>query len=104
MINPINLEKDDQKIYNLKVNTSDLNINLPLFILLNARSIYNKRNNLKEMLNQLAPDICLISETFEREKEKVDKILEYTSFKSITYYRKNKSPGGGCAIIFNCLP
>ena len=47
---------------------TDMTSPLPLCLLLNARSVYNKCNNLTEMLHQIGPDICLVSETFERER------------------------------------
>ena len=81
---------------NMKENLSSC---LPLCLLLNARSIYNKCENLDEMLQQISPDICLISETFEREKSRLSTAIKNKNFKSISYYRKNRAPGGGCAII-----
>ena len=75
--------------------------NLPLCLLFNARSIFNKSDNLTEMLRQIGPDVCIISETFERERKKIDSVLKSRHFKSISYYRKNRAPGGGCAILFN---
>ena len=74
---------------------------LPLCLLFNSRSVYNKADNLKEMLNQVGPDICLISETFERQRKRLDTVLNSRQFKSISYYRKNRAPGGGCAIVYN---
>ena len=74
---------------------------LPLCLLLNSRSIYNKSDNLNEMLNQIGPDLCLVSETFERERKRIKSVLKGNIFKSISYYRKNRAPGGGCAIIYN---
>ena len=75
--------------------------NIPLCLLFNARSIYNKRNNLNEILRQIGPDISIISETFERETKRLSSILNSEHFESISYYRKDRAPGGGCAIIFN---
>ena len=50
----------------LDLNMKDnLSSNLPLCLLLNARSVYNKCKNLDEMLQLIGPDFCLISETFE---------------------------------------
>ena len=76
--------------------------NLPLCLILNSRSLYNKIDNLKQFLYQIAPDISLVSETWERQGEN---ILSSTHFKVISYKRKqkknNRQPGGGCAIIFN---
>ena len=53
------------------------------------------------MLRQVGPDICLISETFERERKRLETALNSRMFKSISYYRKNRAPGGGCAIVYN---
>ena len=75
--------------------------NLPLCLLFNARSIFNKSDNLTEMLHQIGPDLCIISETFERERKKIDSVLNSRHFKSISCYRKNRAPGGGCSILYH---
>ena len=85
----VNLNKDAQASF------------LPLCLMMNARSIYNKPNNLNEMLSRIGPSVTLISETWEREKNRLDNVLNSRRFKHISCYRKNKSPGGGCAIIYN---
>ena len=46
---------------NVEVPTS-----LPLCLCLNARSVYNKKSNLKNILNTIAPCITIISESWER--------------------------------------
>ena len=45
--------------------------NMPLCLLFNSRSIYNKSDNLREMLRQIGPDITIVSETFERERKRI---------------------------------
>ena len=75
--------------------------NVPLFLLLNARSIFNKADNLADLLNQIGPDFCLVSETFERANKSLSSVLPKQHFESISQFRNNKAPGGGCAIIFN---
>ena len=80
---------------------NDMSSYLPLCLLFNARSIFNKSDNLSDLLQQIGPDICIISETFERERKRLDSVLNSRQFKSISYYRKNRAPGGGCAIIYN---
>ena len=81
------------------------NSRLPLCLLFNARSVYNKRNNLRTMLNQIGPDLTIISETWERKRQCLDDLISLSQFKSFSYCRqkvfKNKQPGGGCAIIYN---
>ena len=74
---------------------------LPLCLLINARSLYNKGNNIRQMLQQLGPEICIITETFESEKRRLSSIFKNETFQYISYFRKNRSPGGGCAIVFN---
>ena len=83
----------------LEVNLNGQPSPLPLCLLLNARSVYNKSDNLNEMLSQIGPDLCLISESWERERRRLATVLK--QYKSVSYYRKGKSPGGGCAIVYN---
>ena len=63
---------------------------LPLCILFNSRSVYNKSDNLTEMLNQIGPDVCIVSETFERERKRLSEVIDSRQFKYISYYRKNR--------------
>ena len=79
----------------------DSSPNLPLCLLINARSCYNKGNNLTEMLQRVGPDLSIITETFEREKNPLSNVIKSREFKYFSYYRRNKAPGGGCAIVFN---
>ena len=41
---------------------------LPLFLMMNCRSVCNKVENLREMLNTIGPLVTMLSETWEREK------------------------------------
>jgi hypothetical protein len=43
----------------------------------------------------------MLSETWERDRQRLDDVLNSKQFKTKSYYRKNKSPGGGCAIIYD---
>lgn len=70
-------------------------------MVLNARSVFNKINNLHNLVNNVGPDICIISETWEREKERLDSKFKNSQFKTFSYFRKEGAPGGGAAIIFN---
>ena len=62
--------------------------NIPLCLLFNARSIYNKCESLNEMLQQIGPDACIISETFERETKRISSILKSKHFESLSQVRK----------------
>ena len=80
--------------------------NLPLCLILNSRSLYNKANNFKKFLYEISPDISIVSETWERQgKNDLQNLLASTNFKVISYKREkrkyNRQPGGGCAIVFN---
>ena len=77
---------------------------LPLCMMLNCRSLYNKVDNFKNLLHQIGPDISLVSETWERQKQSLENLLSSEQFKVISYKRAqtgNRQPGGGCAIIYN---
>ena len=91
-------------------NPPDLDVNtkrdaqptvLPLCLMLNARSIFNKSDNLMEMLATIGPSVTLISETWERDTNRLDSIINSRIFKYVSSYRRNKSPGGGAAIVYN---
>ena len=94
-----NLSPDVPLQFDVDMN-DDVSSSLPLGMMMNARSAYNKRDNLYEILHQICPSFVMISETWEREKFKLDNLINSRIFKSISYYRKNRSPGGGCAIIY----
>ena len=74
---------------------------LPLCMMMNCRSVCNKIDNMREMLHTLGPSLVIASETWEREKKRIHNILKSKQFKTISYFRKNKSPGGGCAILYD---
>ena len=52
------------------------------------------------MLTQLNPTFFIISETWERENFRIKQLIDSKHFKTFSYFRRNKSPGGGCAIIY----
>ena len=81
------------------INQSEPPSSLPLCLVLNARSVYNKSDNLREMLHQFGPDICIISESWERQRKRLHDELNSRQFKAISYFRKNRAPGGGAVII-----
>ena len=41
----------------------------------------------------------IISETWERKKNKLETLIKSNHFKTFSYFRKNK-PCGGCAIVY----
>ena len=49
---------------------------LPLVSVLNARSLYQKKDNFKSFINELGIELAIISETWERDEENLDTLLE----------------------------
>ena len=74
---------------------------LPLCLLMNCRSVCNKTNSLREMLHTIGPSITILTETWERKTQRLNNILKSKLFESVSCYRQNQSPGGGCAILFD---
>ena len=73
-------------------------------MMLNARSLYNKCDNFKKLLNQICPDFSIVSETWERQKKVLDELFSSSQFKVLSHKRimiNNRQPGGGCAIFYN---
>ena len=87
--------------------------NVPLVMVTNPRSIYNKLSKLKLWLNNFKPDLCILSEHWGR-KGKLEEALALQQYKVLEYCRprqkykcKKDKPaidnatGGGAAIIYN---
>ena len=56
---------------------------LPVVINLNPKSIYNKAEEFKIMMDQLDCTLCFISETWDRNNLEIGDILEMNDFKII---------------------
>ena len=81
---------------------------LPLGMVANARSLYNKIDNFIRFLREIGPDYFLVSETWEHvgRRKSLSQMLSHTSYKVLSYRRPRLEdgrphPGGGCAIIYN---
>ena len=57
-------------VFDIKAN--EPSSSLPLCLVLNARSIWNKCDSLRELLHQIGPDLCLISESWEQERRQIN--------------------------------
>ena len=73
---------------------------LPLCVMLNARSVYNKADHFKD-LYQLGPDLIIVSETWERRRIRLKDIIGTDRYQTISYHREGNRTGGGCAIVYN---
>ena len=81
---------------------------LPLGMITNARSLYNKIDNYIRFLREVGPDYSLVSETWEYEGRRISlqQMLGHTSYKVLSFRRPRKEDGhihtgGGCAIVYN---
>ena len=74
---------------------------LPVIMLLNPRSIYNKSDEFKIMVEQYEIDICCISESWDRENLPVEQILEIDGFKIVKNVVQRNRRGGKPIIIVN---
>ena len=76
---------------------------LPLVAVLNARSLYNKPTNFKQLLTELGLELITVAESWEREELSLENLLKLESYKIHSYVRPKKKakkqPGGSCAII-----
>ena len=84
----------------LDVNLDERSSSMPLCLVLNARSCFQKLYHLREMLQTYGPDFTIVTETWERQNKRLKDELNSQNFKIFSYFRKNRSPGGGCAIIY----
>ena len=70
---------------------------VPLCVVTNPRSCYNKIDNLRTFLNQIGPDLCILSEHWGRKKSLIEtlrmthnKIIEYSQGTSKIPYKCKK--------------
>ena len=54
---------------------------LPLVTVLNARSLYNKRENFRTYVTELGIELAVVSETWEREEESLKTLLNMETYK-----------------------
>ena len=74
-------------------------INLPTVININPRSVYNKIDEFHKMVEQYEADLIIMSESWERENEKLDEIIKLEGFEIITNVVQRENRGGKPAII-----
>ena len=81
---------------------------LPLGIVCNARSLFNKIDNFRRLLREIGPDYAIVSETFDWEGRRVslEQLLHGSNYGVKSYRRPRRQngtvhQGGGCAIVYN---
>ena len=56
---------------------------LPVVVNLNPRSIYNKKNEFKTMMEQLEVDCCTISESWDKDDDSLENILQMDGYQIV---------------------
>ena len=71
---------------------------------MNARSLYNKADNFKQFLSELGVEVAIVAETWEREEQSLEDLLQLPNYKVHSYRRPKakakKQPGGACALLY----
>ena len=76
-------------------------IELPVVLNLNPRSIYNKTDDLKILLEQYQGDVICISESWARDNLPLDELLQLENYRIISNVKQREFKGGNPAIIIN---
>ena len=76
-------------------------LDLPTVINLNPRSVYNKQNEFHTLVSELSIDLICISESWERENQTLDQIIQLEDYQVISNVHQRTGKGGRPAIIAN---
>ena len=74
---------------------------LPVVINLNPRSIYNKAEEFKTMMDQLDCTLCFISETWDRNDIEIENIIDMENFRIIKNVCQRGGRGGKPALVIS---
>ena len=66
---------------------------------LNPRSIYNKQNEFHTLVSELSIELICISESWERENQTLDELIQLEDYKVISNVHQRVGKGGRPAII-----
>ena len=79
-------------------------VNLPVIVMLNPRSLYNKQSEFRTLIEQSETDVCFISETWDRSHNNgalISDLLEIEGFKWVQNVVQRKRKGGKPALLIN---
>ena len=76
-------------------------VDLPVVININPRSIYNKTDEFKILLEQYQADVICISESWERSNLTLDELLQLEDYEIISNVKQRNFKGGKPAILVN---
>ena len=74
-------------------------VQLPIVVNLNPRSIYNKAEEFKIMMDQLDCSLCFMSESWDRDNLGLETVIHMDGFKVIKNVLQRKGKGGKPALI-----
>ena len=74
---------------------------LPTVLNLNPRSIYNRTEELSILINQYNISIAGISESWEREDQPLNEIIQIENFKVLTNVVQRQNRGGRPALLID---
>ena len=72
---------------------------MPVIVNLNPRSVYNKKEEFKTMMEQLDVDICFMSESWDREKNGLEKVIRMDDHQIVKNVVQRQGKGGKPALI-----
>ena len=76
-------------------------VQLPVVVNLNPRSIYNKVNEFKTMMEQLDVGVCFISESWDRQSLGLEKIIDLEGHRVIKNVLQRSGKGGKPALVIS---
>ena len=76
-------------------------LKLPKVLNVNPRSIYNKKNQLETFIKEESVDLICMSETFEREENTLEKLINIDNYEVISNIYQRAGKGGRPAVIVN---
>ena len=72
---------------------------LPVIVNLNPRSVYNKKKEFKDMMEQLDLDICCMSESWDRKNKGLEKVIQMEGYHIVKNVLQRTGKGGKPALI-----
>ena len=76
-------------------------VQLPVVVNLNPRSIYNKRDEFRTMMEQLSVGVCFISESWDRESLGIEDAIAIEGYRVIKNVLQRKRKGGKPALVIS---
>ena len=72
---------------------------LPVVVNLNPRSIYNKKEEFRTMMDQMDVDLCCISESWDRDNRGLEHIIQMEGYQIVKNVLQRSGKGGKPALV-----